>query len=113
MVCVDESHGISGSFESIDLLVWVSNQHLGTLLCLDDTDDGCTGREGERGERLEGGGGLKERERERERERAGMDGRERRGVTWGEILCFINQDAVIFGDLWVLQLVQLQVACKI
>ena len=54
MVCVDESHGISGSFESIDLLVWVSNQHLGTLLCLDDTDDGCTGREGERGERLEG-----------------------------------------------------------
>ena len=40
VVCVDESHGISGSFESIDLLVWVSNQHLGTLLCLDDTDDG-------------------------------------------------------------------------
>ena len=43
VVCVDESHGISGSFESIDLLVWVSNQHLGTLLCFDDTDNGYAG----------------------------------------------------------------------
>ena len=25
VVCVDKSHGISGSFESIDLLMWVSN----------------------------------------------------------------------------------------
>ena len=57
--------------------------------------------------------GRRDEERERERERAGMDGRERRGVTWGEVLCFINQDAVIFSDLRVLQLVQLQVACKI
>ena len=43
MVSVDESHGISGSFEPIDLLVWISNQHLGTFLCFDDTDNGYAG----------------------------------------------------------------------
>jgi len=56
VVCVDESHGISGSLEPIDLLVWVSSQHLCTVLCLDDTDDGCTGRgRGERERVLEEG----------------------------------------------------------
>ena len=43
VVCVDESHSVSGSFEPIDLLVWVSNQHHGTFLCFDYTDNGCTG----------------------------------------------------------------------
>ena len=57
MVCVDESHGISGSLEPIDLLVWVSSQHLRTVLCLDDTDDGCTGRG--RGEGKAVGRGMK------------------------------------------------------
>ena len=32
--------------------------------------------------------------------------------TWGEVLCFINQNAVVFSDLRVLQLVQFQVAFK-
>ena len=43
MVSVDESHGISGSSEPIDLLVWISNQHLGTFLCFDYTDNGYAG----------------------------------------------------------------------
>ena len=46
VVCMDESHSIRRSSESIDLLVWVSNQHLGTFLCFDDTDNGYAGRNG-------------------------------------------------------------------
>jgi len=52
------------------------------------------------------------REREREGERAGMEGWEGGVGTWGEVLCFINQDTVVFSDLRVLQLVQFQVAFK-
>jgi len=43
VVSVDESHGISGSSESVDLLVWISNQHLGAILCFDYTDNGYAG----------------------------------------------------------------------
>lgn len=34
-------------------------------------------------------------------------------LTWCEVLSFINQDAVVACDLRVLELVQLEIACKI
>ena len=54
---------------------------------------------------------MKSRERGRiENRRKGKVIKSR--ITWCEVLCFINQNAVIVSDLWILQLVQFQVACK-